>query len=99
MVSIWASCGAATAWSSGASTRWPARTPLSRSSPLAPRINLLTTSVSRPICRRPVGIAFHGAHRRLDLGTLNGEHFAVMAGAGFDAQMISDADGRLKDRT
>jgi diacylglycerol kinase (ATP) len=29
---------------------------------------------------------------------LNGEHFAVMAGAGFDAQMINDADGRLKDR-
>ncbi|AGB22007.1 conserved protein of unknown function BmrU [Mycobacterium sp. JS623] len=45
-----------------------------------------------------VRIAFHGARRRLDLGTLNGEHFAVMAGAGFDAQMISDADGRLKDR-
>ena len=45
-----------------------------------------------------VRIAFHGARRRLDLGTLNGEHFAVMAGAGFDAQMINDADGRLKDR-
>ncbi|MBE1547224.1 YegS/Rv2252/BmrU family lipid kinase [Mycobacterium sp. OAS707] len=45
-----------------------------------------------------VQIALHGARRRLDLGTLNGEHFAVMAGAGFDAQMISDADGRLKDR-
>ena len=45
-----------------------------------------------------VRIAFHGSHRRLDLGKLNGEHFAVMAGAGFDAQMINDADRGLKDR-
>ncbi len=36
--------------------------------------------------------------RRLDLGKLNGEHFAVMAGAGFDAQMINDADRGFKDR-
>ena len=28
---------------------------------------------------------------------MNGERFAVMAGAGFDAQMIRDADGGLKD--
>ena len=45
-----------------------------------------------------VRIAFHGSHRRLDLGKLNDEHFAVMAGAGFDAQMITDADRGLKDR-
>ncbi len=45
-----------------------------------------------------VRIAFHGSRRRLDLGKLNGEHFAVMAGAGFDAQMINDADRGLKDR-
>jgi diacylglycerol kinase (ATP) len=45
-----------------------------------------------------VRIAFHGSRRRLDLGKLNGEHFAVMAGAGFDAQMINDADSGLKDR-
>ena len=45
-----------------------------------------------------VRIAFHGARRRLDLGKLNGEHFAVMAGAGFDAQMVNDADHGLKDR-
>ena len=29
---------------------------------------------------------------------MNGERFAVMAGAGFDAAMIRDADGGLKDR-
>ncbi len=45
-----------------------------------------------------VRIAFHGSRRRLDLGKLNGEHFAVMAGAGFDAEMITDADRGLKDR-
>ena len=45
-----------------------------------------------------VRIAFHGSRRRLDLGKLNDEHFAVMAGAGFDAEMVSDADNGLKDR-
>jgi YegS/Rv2252/BmrU family lipid kinase len=43
-------------------------------------------------------IALHGTHRKLDLGTLNGECFAVMAGAGWDALMIRDADGTFKDR-
>ena len=39
------------------------------------------------------------AHRRrIDVGRINGERFAVMAGAGFDARMIGDADGGLKDR-
>jgi YegS/Rv2252/BmrU family lipid kinase len=45
-----------------------------------------------------VRIGLHGARRRLDLGKLNGEHFAVMAGAGFDGAMIRDADGSLKSR-
>ena len=43
-------------------------------------------------------VALRGAPRRLDLGKLNGEHFAVMAGAGFDGGMIRDADGSLKAR-
>ena len=34
----------------------------------------------------------------LDVGKINGERFAVMAGAGLDAHMIHDADGGLKDR-
>ncbi|WP_449060842.1 diacylglycerol/lipid kinase family protein [Planomonospora algeriensis] len=45
-----------------------------------------------------VRIAFHGRDRKLDLGKVNGEHFAVMAGVGFDAEMIKDADRGLKDR-
>ena len=32
-----------------------------------------------------VRIGFHGRRRTLDLGRINGEHFAVMAGVGFDA--------------
>src|SRR2546421_2746915 len=45
-----------------------------------------------------VRIGLHGTRRRLDLGKLNGEHFAVMAGAGFDGGMIRDAHGGLKAR-
>jgi YegS/Rv2252/BmrU family lipid kinase len=45
-----------------------------------------------------VRTAFHGRRRKLDLGRLNGEHFAVMAGAGFDGELIKEADGGLKDR-
>jgi diacylglycerol kinase (ATP) len=45
-----------------------------------------------------VRIGFHGQRRRLDLGRINGEHFAVMAGAGFDGEMIRDADRTMKDR-
>ena len=45
-----------------------------------------------------VSIGLHGARRALDLGKINGEHFAVMAGAGLDALMIRDADGALKNR-
>jgi diacylglycerol kinase (ATP) len=45
-----------------------------------------------------VRIAFHGRHRALDLGKLNGEHFAVMAGVGFDADMINDVDRGAKEK-
>jgi YegS/Rv2252/BmrU family lipid kinase len=37
-------------------------------------------------------IALGSQSRRIDVGLVNGEHFAVMAGAGFDARMIEDAD-------
>src|SRR5439155_24204125 len=40
----------------------------------------------------------HGDRRRLDTGSVNGEHVAVMAGAGFDASMIKQADRGMKDR-
>ncbi|MEU5866078.1 MULTISPECIES: diacylglycerol/lipid kinase family protein [unclassified Nonomuraea] len=43
-----------------------------------------------------VRIGFEGRRAELDLGLLNGEHFAVMAGAGFEAEMIAEADGKAK---
>jgi diacylglycerol kinase (ATP) len=45
-----------------------------------------------------VRIGFHGRRRKLDLGKVNGEHFAMMAGVGFDAEMLRDADRGLKRR-
>jgi YegS/Rv2252/BmrU family lipid kinase len=45
-----------------------------------------------------VDIGLNGDRRKFDLGKINGEHFAVMAGAGMDALMIRDADGALKQR-
>lgn len=47
---------------------------------------------------RAVQIGLTGRRRALDLGKVNGEHFAVMAGAGFDGAMIREADRRLKGR-
>lgn len=44
-----------------------------------------------------VQAALHGDRRRLDVGRFEGERFAVMAGAGFDAAMIKASDD-LKDR-
>jgi diacylglycerol kinase (ATP) len=46
---------------------------------------------------RAVQVALHGDRRRLDVGCFDGERFAVMAGAGFDAAMIKASDD-LKDR-
>jgi diacylglycerol kinase (ATP) len=45
-----------------------------------------------------VAIGLHGERHAFDVGMINGERFAVMAGAGLDALMIRDADGPLKDR-
>ena len=45
-----------------------------------------------------VRIGLHGGRRSLDVGSVNGERFAVMAGVGFDALMIRDAGSGLKDR-
>ena len=46
-----------------------------------------------------VQVGLSGQERKLDLGKMNGEHFAVMGGAGLDARMIRDADGDPKDRS
>ena len=61
--------------------------------------NLLAANLGIPAnLEAALGVALHGARRKLDVGTVNGEHFAVMAGTGLDALMIRDATRRLKDR-
>ena len=61
--------------------------------------NLLATNLGIPQdIEQAVAIGLHGERRKLDVGRFNGEQFAVMAGAGFDAAMIQQADGTLKDR-
>ena len=61
--------------------------------------NLLASNLGIPQdIERAVSIGLRGERRKLDVGRFNGERFAVMAGAGFDASMIRQADGGLKDR-
>jgi YegS/Rv2252/BmrU family lipid kinase len=61
--------------------------------------NLLAANLGIPQdLAEAVRIGFAGRRRRLDLGEVNGEHFAVMAGAGFDAEMIRDTGRALKKR-
>jgi diacylglycerol kinase (ATP) len=59
--------------------------------------NLLASNLGiRQDLAAAVRTGFHGRRTKLDLGVVNGEHFAVMAGLGFDAEMIRDADRSLK---
>ena len=61
--------------------------------------NLFASSLDIPSdIEEAVEIGLNGRDRTLDVGKINGERFAVMAGAGLDAHMIRDADGGLKDR-
>jgi diacylglycerol kinase (ATP) len=62
--------------------------------------NLLASNLDIPTddVAAAVRVGLHGRRRPLDTGSVNGEHFAVMAGAGLDARMIADADRALKDR-
>jgi YegS/Rv2252/BmrU family lipid kinase len=61
--------------------------------------NLLATNLGLPFdIEDAVAVGVHGERRKIDVGRLNGERFAVMAGSGIDAAMIRDADGTLKDR-
>jgi YegS/Rv2252/BmrU family lipid kinase len=61
--------------------------------------NLLATNLGLPQdIDASVRIGLHGARRTLDVGKVNGERFAVMAGAGLDAMMIRSADAGLKDK-
>jgi diacylglycerol kinase (ATP) len=62
--------------------------------------NLLATNLGVPSddVGAAVRVGLHGDRRKIDTGTVNGEHFAVMAGAGFDARMIAAADRSTKAR-
>jgi YegS/Rv2252/BmrU family lipid kinase len=61
--------------------------------------NLLASNLGIPSdIEEAVRIGLEGARRSIDVGRVNGEGFAVMAGAGFDAAMIRDADAGLKDK-
>ena len=61
--------------------------------------NLLATNLGIPKdVEGAVRVGLSGHHRVLDVGRVNGERFLVMAGVGFDALMIRDADRSLKDR-
>jgi YegS/Rv2252/BmrU family lipid kinase len=61
--------------------------------------NLFATNLCIPQdIEQAVMIGLRGERRKFDVGRFNGERFAVMAGAGFDAAMIGQADGTLKDR-
>ena len=62
--------------------------------------NLLANNLHIPIdLRSAVDVAVHGEPRPIDVGDMNGTFFAVMAGAGFDALMIRDAEeAALKER-
>jgi diacylglycerol kinase (ATP) len=60
--------------------------------------NLFATNLGIPQdIERAVAVGLRGKRRKLDVGRFKQERFAVMAGAGFDAAMIRDADD-LKER-
>lgn len=61
--------------------------------------NLLATNLAIPAdIGEAVKIALHGVRQAIDVGTMNGETFAVMAGAGFDGSIMADVDGATKER-
>lgn len=61
--------------------------------------NLLATSLGIPKdVAKAVAIGLGGDRRRLDLGVINGESFAAMAGTGFDAIMMGATHAGAKER-
>jgi diacylglycerol kinase (ATP) len=61
--------------------------------------NLLASNLGIPKDIEGAVVAgLYGPRRPIDVGRVNGERFAVMAGAGFDALMMDEANGRLKRR-
>ena len=60
--------------------------------------NLLASNLEIPDGLEAAPTALGPTTRTLDVGVVNGERFAVMAGIGFDAEMIRDAHPTVKDR-
>ncbi len=61
--------------------------------------NLLARNLGLPLSLdEALAVALTGSDRRLDVGAANGRPFVVMAGIGFDAEMLDGADERLKNR-
>ncbi|MEJ7800702.1 MAG: diacylglycerol kinase family protein [Ilumatobacter sp.] len=60
--------------------------------------NLLAGNLDIPIGLAAVPVALSADAETLDLGVVNDEKFAVMAGVGFDAAMIRDANSNVKSR-
>jgi diacylglycerol kinase (ATP) len=61
--------------------------------------NLLARNVGVPQdIEQAVAIGLHGDRREIDTGTVNGKHFAIMAGAGLDALVMRDAVDGMKER-
>lgn len=61
--------------------------------------NLLATALDIPeAAEDALQVALTGGRRTMDTGSVNGEHFAVVAGAGLDALLVADADSELKGR-
>jgi YegS/Rv2252/BmrU family lipid kinase len=61
--------------------------------------NLLCRNLGIPLdLGDAVTVALAGVNRVIDLGRVNEQRFAVMAGIGFDAAMVAGASERLKQR-
>ena len=61
--------------------------------------NLLARNLGLPLSLdEALTVALTGSDRRLDVGTANDRPFVVMAGIGFDAEMLAGASEQLKKR-
>ncbi len=61
--------------------------------------NLLARNLGLPLSLdEALAVVLTGSDRRLDVGAANGRPFVVMAGIGFDAEMLDGADEQLKSR-
>lgn len=59
--------------------------------------NLLARNLGLPMeAELAIHVALCGRDRRIDLGVVDGQRFAVMAGIGFDAAMVASTSERLK---